>query len=311
MAARLPIVIDTDPGQDDALAILLALALPERFEVLAVTAVAGNVPVAQTAANAKRITELAGRPHLPVYAGCAAPMVLPLVTAEFVCGPDGLAGAELPPPATPLAPGHAVLALLDLLRAAPPDGLTICALGPLTNIAIALRLAPELVERIASIVVMGGAMALGNITPAAEYNFYADPHAAAVVLNAGRPVTLLGLHATHQAIATPETLERFAAIGTRTGRAVHGMLTRPRASGLGTTGHPVHDACVIGILAWPELFRGRDCAVEIDTSDGKLRGRSTIDWHGRLRVNPNAHVIDQIDSSEFFARMIEALRRLP
>ena len=202
-------------------------------------------------------------------------------------------------------------ALLDLLRAAPPDGVTICALGPLTNIAMALRIGPELAERIASIVVMGGAMALGNITPAAEYNFYADPHAAAVVLNAGRPVTLLGLHATHKAIATPQTLERFAAMGTRTGDAVHGMLTRPRASGLGTTGHPVHDACVVGILAWPELFRGRDCAVDIDTSDGKLRGRSTIDWHGRLRLNPNAHVIDQIDSSEFFARTIEALRHLP
>ena len=142
MATRLPIVIDTDPGQDDALAILLALALPDRFEVLAVTAVAGNVPVAQTAANAKRITELAGHLHPPVYVGCAAPMVLPLVTAEFVCGPDGLAGADLPPPATPLAAGHAVTALLDLLRAAPRDGLTICALGPLTNIAMALRLAP-------------------------------------------------------------------------------------------------------------------------------------------------------------------------
>jgi purine nucleosidase len=311
MPNPLPIVIDTDPGQDDALAILLALALPERFDVRAIIAVAGNVPVVQTAANARRITELAGHPELPVYAGCAAPMMLPLVTAEFVCGPDGLAGAELPPPATPLATGHGVTALLELLRASPPEGLTICALGPLTNIAMALRLAPELADRIASIVVMGGALALGNITPAAEYNFYADPHAAAVVLNAGRPVTLLGLHATHQAIATPDTLEQLAAMGTQTGRAIHGMLTRPRASGLGTTGHPVHDACVIGTLAWPDLFQGRDCSVEIDTSDGKLRGRSTIDWHGRLRLSPNAHVIDQIDAPGFFARSIAALRHLP
>lgn len=311
MTTRLPIVIDTDPGQDDALAILLALALPARFDVRAITAVAGNVPVRQTAANAKRIAELALRPDLTVYAGCADPMVLPLVTAEFVCGPDGLAGADLPPPATPLAPGHGVMALIDLLRDAPPDGLTICALGPLSNIAMALRLAPELAERIASVVVMGGAMALGNITPAAEYNFYVDPHAAAVVLNAGRPVTLLGLHATHQAVAAPATLDRLAAIGTRTARAAHGMLTRPRASGLGTTGHPVHDACVIGLLAWPELFRGRDCAVEVDIGDGRLRGRSTIDWHRRLGQTANAHVIDQIDATQFFARLIAALGHMP
>ena len=270
----------------------------------AITAVAGNVPVAQTAANAKRITELAGHPHLPVYAGCAAPMVLPLVTAEFVCGPDGLAGADLPPPATPLAPGHAVTALLDLLRAAPPDGLTICALGPLTNIAMALRLAPELAERIASIVVMGGAMALGNITPAAEYNFYADPHAAAVVLNAGRPVMLLGL-ARH---ASGHCNTRDAGTVCRDGnphrplrarhadtsaciRSRHHRSSRPRRL---RHRHP----CVARTVPC------RDCAVEIDTSDGKLRGRSTIDWHGRLRLNPNAHVIDQIDSPEFFARMI-------
>jgi purine nucleosidase len=196
------------------------------------------------------------------------------------------------------------------LRAAPDDGLTICALGPLSNIAMALRLAPDIGPHIREIVVMGGAMGLGNITPAAEFNFHVDPHAAAIVLGAGWPVTLFGLHATLQAIATAADLVSIAALGTATGRSVHSMLTRPRASGLGGAHHPLHDPCVIAWLLWPELFSGRDCHVAIELADS-VRGRSTIDWNGRLKRAPNAFVVDRIEREMFFARLIDALGSLP
>lgn len=309
MTRRL-IVIDTDPGQDDAVAILLALARPDLFDVRAITAVAGNVAVGQTAINAQRIVELAGA-AVPVHEGAAGPMVLGLRTAEFVCGPDGLDGSGLPPPTRCLAAAHAVEVLIASLRAAEAGSVTLCALGPLTNIALALRLAPEIAGRIAAIVLMGGAMGLGNITPAAEFNAYTDPHALAVVLGAGVAVTMIGLHLTLRAIAAPAQVARIGALGTRCGAAVHGMLTRPRPGDLGSVGHPMHDVCVLGFLAWPELFAGRDCHVAVETAEGPLRGHTTIDWHGRLRLPANCRVLDQIAAPEFFDRVIEALALLP
>jgi purine nucleosidase len=309
-ATAQPIIIDTDPGQDDAVAMLLAFAAADQLDVRAITTVAGNVPVAQTTANALRIRDLAGRPDVPVIAGMAAPMVLPLETAEFVCGPDGLAGADLPPPRSSAEPGHAVDSIIRILRAAAPGSVTLAALGPLTNIAMALRLAPDSGSAIAGIVVMGGALGLGNMTPAAEYNFYVDPHAAKVVLGSGLRIVLFGLHATHQALASPDHLQRLRELGNRTGPVIHGMLTRPRASGLGTSAHPMHDACVIGWLLWPELFEGRDCYVHI-TTEGELRGRSTIDWYGRQKRPVNAFVVDTINANALFDRIIDLLAVLP
>jgi purine nucleosidase len=302
------IVIDADPGQDDAVALLLALASDE-VELAAVTTVAGNVPVAQTAANARRVLDLAGS-AVPVHQGAAAPLLLPLETAEFVCGPDGLAGADLPPPSRGPDPLPAAEALVRLARAPGPP-LTICALGPLTNLALALRLAPDIAPRLARIVLMGGARDLGNMTPAAEFNVYVDPHAAAIVLGAGVPVVMFGLHVTHQAVPGPDDVARIAALGTATGRAVAGMLTRPRPGGLGTSAHPMHDPCVVAWLLWPELFTGRDCWVEVETAPGTLRGRTTIDWNNRLRRAPNAHVPGTIDAPGFWAGLIDRLARLP
>jgi purine nucleosidase len=306
------VVIDTDPGQDDAVALLTAFALPERLDIRAVTTVAGNVGVAQGTVNALRLRDLARRSDVPVVAGMAGPMVVPLETAEFVCGPDGLAGCGLGPPVSPAGEGHAVEALIRMVRAAEPGTVTLCALGPLSNIAMALRLAPDIAIRIAEIVVMGGAMGLGNMTPAAEFNFYVDPHAAAaaVVLGAGVRTTLLGLHATHQAVADAAHVERLRGLGSRTGAAIYGMLTRPRPGGLGTTGHPMHDPCVIGWLLWPELFGGRDCFVDVET-EGRVQGRSTIDWNGRLKRAPNAFVVGTVEAGPFFDRLIDAVARLP
>jgi purine nucleosidase len=305
-----PIIIDTDPGQDDAVAILLALGAHDRLDLACITTVAGNVAVDLTTANALRICDLAGRPDMPVYRGAEAPLLFPLETAEFVSGPDGLAGADLPPPSRGPAQGHAVEALIARLRAS-PEPLTLCPLGPLTNLALAIRVAPDILPKIERIVLMGGALGLGNMTPAAEFNFYVDPHAAAIVFGCGRPIVMFGLGVTHQAIATHEQVAGFAALGTATGRAIHGMLTRPRPGGLGTASHPMHDPCVIAWLLWPELFSGRDCFVEIETGPGSLRGRSTIDWNGRLKRPANALVIDKVEAHELFGRMTAVIAKLP
>ena len=305
------IIIDTDPGQDDAVAILLALSVREALRVEAITAVAGNVPVAQTTANVVRICDLAGDTTVPVHRGAETPLLVPLHTAEFVCGPDGLAGGDFAAPSREPTPGNAVEAIVSILRAAPDGGVTVCALGPLTNIALAIRLAPDILPKIASIVFMGGAMNLGNITPAAEFNVFADPHAAAIVLGCGRPMVMMGLHMTLQAIATHEAIAAFAATGTATARTINGMLTRPRPGGLGSVGHPMHDPCVIAWLLWPDLFGGRDCHVQVETSEGPLRGRTTIDWHGRLRLPANVHVVDTVDAPTLFDRIFARLPSLP
>ncbi|MGN6095394.1 MAG: nucleoside hydrolase [Bosea sp. (in: a-proteobacteria)] len=308
---REPVLIDTDPGQDDAVALLLAFASADRLDLRAITTVAGNVPVAQTTANALRIRDLGHRLDIPVYRGAEGPLVVPLETAEFVCGPDGLAGADLPAPASQAAPGHAVQAIVDLCRSAPDDGITLCPLGPLTNLALAFRLAPDILPKLRRIVLMGGAIGLGNITPAAEFNAYVDPHAAAIVLGCGRPIVMFGLGVTLQAIASHEQIARIGALGNAAGRAVHGMLTRPRPGGLGSDGHPMHDPCVIAYLLWPELFEGRDCFVAVETGDGPLRGRTTIDWNGRLKRESNACVVSAVKAHELFERMIERLVTLP
>ena len=306
-----PVVIDTDPGQDDALAILLALASPGELEVLALHAVCGNVPVAQAAVNIGRLCRLAGRTNLTVRAGAAAPLVYPLETAEFICGPDGLAGHDLPPPAAPAADGHAAPALAALLRTVSAP-VTLLMLGPLTNLALALRLDPDVVSHVARVVVMGGSRDLGNMTPAAEFNAYVDPHAAAAVLDAGWPVTLVGLNVTEMAVVPEEGVAKLGAMETATGRAVHGWLTRPRPGGLGGHGgHPMHDLLVVAWVLWPDLFTGRDCRVEVECGPGTLRGRTTIDWRGRTGQPPNAHVLGTVDAPVLFTRVIERLSALP
>ncbi len=310
------IIIDTDPGQDDAVAILLALSLPERLDLRCITTVAGNVPLDLTTANALRICDLAGRADVAVYRGAERPLLFALETAEFISGPDGLAGADLPPASRQATPGPAVDAIIASLRSAPAAGLTLCPLGPLTNIALAIRLAPDIVPKIRRIVLMGGAIGLGNVTPAAEFNIYVDPHAAAIVFGCGVPIVMMGLGVTHQAVATSDDLRNLAALGTASARAVHGMLTRPRPGGLGpgglgTAGHPMHDPCVIAYLVWPEMFTGRDCHVDIETAAGPLRGRTTIDWNNRLKSTPNAFVADKVDAAALFSRMTKALARLP
>jgi purine nucleosidase len=311
-AARHSVILDCDPGQDDAVAILLALASPGEIEVLAVTAVAGNVPLDLTERNARQLVELAGRPDVPVHAGCARPLARPLETAEYVHGETGLNGVTLPEPSRPLAPAHAVDAIVDLVMGRPEGAVTLCPIGPLTNVAMAMLKEPRLAPRLREIVLMGGAMGLGNVTPAAEFNIYVDPHAAAVVFGAGVPLTMLGLDVTHQALVTPERLARFAAIGTEVGRACHGMLdffNRFDRDRYEAPGAPLHDPCVVAYLLRPDLFTGKACRVEIET-EGRSAGRTNVHWWPREPQEPNATVIGGIDADGFFALLFERLARL-
>ena len=313
MAAS-PIIIDCDPGQDDALAILLALGSPEEVKVLAITAVAGNVPLALTEKNARKVVELAGRSDIPVHAGCDGPLVRDLVTAEFVHGKSGLDGADLPEPAAPLDDEHAVPALIRILRAEPSGTVTLCPVGPLTNIAMAMRLAPDIVPRIKAIVMMGGAIGVGNITPAAEFNIYVDPHAADIVFRSGVPIVVHGLDVTHKALVTPARLAAIEAIGTEVSEAVVGLLTfynifdQARGEGQGA---PLHDPCAIAYVMRPDLFSGRRCHVAIETMSERSMGRTLVDWRGRTGEAANATVIDAIDADRFFAFLTERLARLP
>lgn len=306
------IIIDTDPGQDDAVAILLALASPE-LEVLGITAVAGNVPLALTQANARRIVELAGRP-VPVMAGCDRPMARPLRTAEHVHGKTGLNGAELPEPTLPLDPRHAVDFLIETLRREAPGTVTLCALGPLTNIATAFQRAPDIVDRVQEIVLMGGGFFEGgNISPAAEFNIFVDPEAADIVLRCGRPVTVIPLDCTHGALTTRARVERFRAMGNRVGGVVAGWLDffeRFDVQKYGSEGGPLHDPCVIASLLRPELFHGRLCNVEVETVSELTRGMTVADWWGVTDRPRNATWIRSLDAEGYFALLTERLATL-
>lgn len=307
------IIIDTDPGQDDAVAILLALASPE-LEVLGITCVAGNVPLARTSRNARVVCELARRPDLKVFAGCDGPMRRALVTAEHVHGKTGLDGADLPDPAMPLQPGHAVEFLIDTLRAHPPGTITLVPIGPLTNIATAFERAPDIIGRVQRIVVMGGAyFEVGNITPAAEFNIYVDPEAADIVFRSGVPLVVVPLDVTHKVLTTKARIEAFRALGSRVGEAVAGwtdFFERFDMAKYGSEGAPLHDPCTVAYILRPDLFSGREINVEIETEGRFTTGMTVADWWGVSGRSPNALFLGGVDADGFYALLTERLARL-
>lgn len=309
------IIIDTDPGQDDAVAILLALASPEELDVLGVVAVAGNVGLAQNAINARKVVELSGRTDIPVYAGSVRPMRRQLVTAEHVHGDTGLNGPDLPEPTIPLQPGHGVDFIIETLMNAEPKTITLCTLGPLTNIGMALIKEPRIAERIQEIVMMGGAyFEVGNITPAAEFNIYVDPEAADVVMRCGAPITILPLDVTHMIQSTPARLNAIRALGNKSGRAVYDMLTFSESFDLkkyGWEGAPLHDPTVIAWLLQPDLFEGRHCNVAIETASELTIGMTVVDyWHVTGRAY-NATYLRSGNAEGFYKLLTERLARLP
>ncbi len=309
------IIIDTDPGQDDAVAILLALASPEELDVLGIVAVAGNVGLAQNAINARKVVELSGRRDIPVYAGSVRPMRRHLVTAEHVHGDTGLNGPDLPEPTIPLQPQHGVDYIIETLMNAEPKTITLCTLGPLTNIAMALVKEPRIAERIQEIVMMGGAyFEVGNITPAAEFNIYVDPEAADVVMRCGAPITIQPLDVTHMIQSTPARLDAIKALGNKSGQAVYDMLTFSEGFDLkkyGWEGAPLHDPTVIAYLLQPDLFDGRHCNVTIETASELTVGMTVVDyWHVTGRAY-NATYLRSGNAERFYKLLTERLARLP
>ena len=309
------IIIDTDPGQDDAVAILLALASPDEIEVLGITAVAGNVPLSLTERNARIVCELAGRPDIAVYAGCDRPLRRKLVTAEHVHGKTGLDGPELPEPKIKLQEKHGVDFIIDTILQEPENSVSLCPLGPLTNIASAILKQPKIVSRIKQIVLMGGAyFEVGNITPTAEFNIFVDPDAAKIVFEAGIDMVVMPLDVTHKALVTGERNEAFRRLKSPVGIAVAEMtdfFERFDKEKYGSSGAPLHDPCVTAYLIDPTIFSGKNINVEIETKSELTLGMTVADWWGVTDRKANTFFVGDLDSDKFFSLLTERLGRLP
>ncbi|MBD1916853.1 MULTISPECIES: nucleoside hydrolase [Cyanophyceae] len=307
-----PLIIDCDPGVDDAIALLLAFASAAEFDLLGITTVAGNVPLALTQANARRICHLAQRTNVPVYAGCPRPLLRSLTTAEDIHGATGLQGTQLPEPAMPLQSQHAVAFLIEQLTTTSVP-ITLATLGPLTNLAVALIQCPAIAQNIDQVVMMGGALGCGNITPAAEFNIYVDPHAAKVVVDAGLPLIMIGLDVTHQVVTTPDRLAALEALGTPVGKAAAGMLRYYGQLDLerhGLAAPPLHDPCVLAYLLRPDLFSGRPMHLAIETEGTLCLGRTVANGHPTPAAPANATVIETANADGIYALLIERLRKL-
>jgi len=318
MTPRRAIVIDTDPSPDDAVAFLMALGSPEELEVLGLTTVGGNVPLRYTTRNALMALELAGRAEVPVYPGAERPLLRRLETAEHVHGGTGFDGYRLPEPTTRPQRVFAADAIIELVMNRPPRSVTLCALAPLTNIALALIKEPRLAGYLREIVLMGGARREGgNITPAAEYNIFVDPEAAQRVFTAGIPLVMIPLDCTHQAMTTKARLQRLRDSGGPLMEAFYHLLTANKAfderlrtrDGHVHDGGPLHDPTVISYLLRPSLFTGRKVNVEIECGSPLTRGMTVIDWWGTSGRPANALVLTEIDAEGYFDLVIERLAR--
>ena len=307
------IIIDCDPGQDDAVALFLAMASPDELDLLGITTVAGNVPLALTQRNARQMCDIAGHPDIPVYAGCAQPMLRPLVTAEYIHGETGINGIDAIEPVTPLRSGHAVDFIIESLLDADAASITLVPTGPLTNIATAIEKEPTILSRIEQIVLMGGAMREGgNRTPSAEFNILVDPEAADIVFRCGRPITALGLDVTHQVLSTEDRVERIKSLKNPVAQATAGMLRffhRYDTEKYSSQGTPLHDPCTIAYLLRPDLFEGKMCNISVETKSELTLGHTAIDfWHVTDRP-VNANWIYAVDSDGFYDLLTERLAR--
>ena len=307
------IIIDCDPGQDDAINLLLAMSSPDEIDILGITAVAGNVPLALTERNARLMCDIAGRSDIPVYAGCARPMVRDLVTAEKVHGRTGIDGVEITEPVLPLQEQNAVDFIVDTLRAADDDTITLVPTGPLTNIATAITKAPDILPKVKEIVLMGGAMReSGNHSPSAEFNILVDPHAADIVFKCGRPITEMGLDVSHQVLSTRERIDRIKKIDNQAAQATVGMLdffNRHDTKKYKYMGAPLHDPCTVAYLLRPDIFEGKLCNVSIETQSELTMGNTAVDfWHVTDRPR-NTNWIHAVDADAFYELLTSHLAR--
>ena len=310
---RRRIIIDTDPGCDDAVAMLLAFASPE-LEVLGITTIMGNTTLAQVTVNALKVCELAGRTAMPVYAGCELPLLQKLETAEMVHGRDGMAELDLPAPGMRARDQHAADYIVETVLAHPQGAITLCALGALTNIALAIAKDRRVARRLDSVVIMGGSFFAGgnSSVPPSETNFYVDPHAARIVLESGARLVLAPLDLTHRSLATPARIASF--------RGTHRVLntvadimefySRYDVEKMGLAGGPIHDPCVIVWLLKPELFTAKEVFVEIESESPRSLGMSIMDWWGVTGRPPNATVLHDLDSDGFYRLLADRVATL-
>jgi len=305
----IPLIIDGDPGVDDAVALLLAFASPE-LELLAVTTVAGNVSAELTARNARIVRQIAGREDVPVFAGAERPLTRAPIEAGHFHGESGLGRLALFEPAAPASPSHAAAAIVEAVMARPAGGVTVAAMGPMTNLALAVALEPRLAGRLKQVVAMGGARTEGgNITASAEYNVFADPHAAHVVLGAGVPVTMIGLDATHQVRATEARIAAIEGLGTRAARAAGELLRFSRdieRDLVGGVDAPLHDPCTIAFLLRPDLFDTRAARIAVETGSALTMGHTAVEFRSEA---PNARWAVRADADGLFALLTERLGR--
>ena len=306
------IIIDCDPGQDDAVMLLLALACPDDFDILGITTVAGNVPLDLTQRNARIMCELAERTDVPVFAGCKKPMCHELITAENVHGKTGIDGVEIYEPAMPLQDQHAVDFIVEILLGSQDNSITLVPTGPLTNIGQAIKQQPDILPKIKEIVLMGGAMREGgNTTPCAEFNILEDPDAAQIVFHCGRPLTIIPLDVTHQALVSQKRIEKLRQLNTPVGTAVVGMMeffNRFDSEKYGSEGAPLHDPCTIAYLLKPELFEGKMCNVEVETESPLTMGHTAVDYWGVTDRAKNANWLYKVDADGFYSLLIERLK---
>lgn len=307
------IIIDCDPGQDDAVGLLLAFASPDELEVLGVTTVGGNVPLQLTQRNARMMCDIAGVTDVPVFAGCAKPLKRQLKTAEAIHGETGINGIDVFEPKTILQAQNAVDFIVETLLAADEASITLVPTGPLTNIATAIQHEPRILSRIKEIVLMGGAMREGgNRTPSAEFNILVDPHAADLVFRCGRPITALGLDVTHQVLSTKDRVQRIRDLDNPVAIATAGMLSffdRYDTIKYASKGAPLHDPCTIAYLLQPDLFETKLCNIAIETESELTLGHTAVDfWHVSGRP-ANANWAYSVDAEGFYALLTERLSR--
>lgn len=311
MTIPTPLILDCDPGIDDFIAILMILASPDRFNLLGITTTSGNVSVSHTAQNALKACEIAGRDDIKVYVGCPKPILRDFVNEIEVYGETGLKGVDLPTPKISVESTHAVDFLIDTIMAS-PQKVILATTAPLTNIAVAIVREPRILNNIKEIVTMGGSMLLGNITPAAEYNFYADPEAAHILYTSGKKITTIGLDITHQVVTSLSWFDKLDALNNPVAHTLAKMLRafyEYDMKHFELEGGVIHDPCVIGYLLNPSLFKGKDVHIEIDTSFGIGRGRSIIDWWHKRGITNNAHVFNEVNVEGFFDLLTELLSR--
>jgi purine nucleosidase len=313
-AEKIDLIIDTDPGADDVVALLFALASPQELNIRALTTVAGNVRLDKTSRNARLAREWAGREDVPVYAGAKKPLLRTPIYAENIHGMEGLSGVPVHEPKAGLAEGSAIDYLIDTLRAAKPHSITIAMLGPQTNLALALIQEPDIVQGIKEVVIMGGAhFNGGNITPVAEFNLFADPQAAEVVLKSGVKLTYLPLDVTHKILTSEARLSKIAALNNHASKLVVDILNdyiKADMEHYGILGGPVHDATVIAYLLKPQLFSGRQVNVVVESGEGPAFGQTIVDWHDGLKAPKNAFWVENGDAQGFFDLLSERLARL-